>query len=305
MTSSSPPPPPPLNPNEVPTTISPHPPLPLSSSPSPPLPPLPPPPSVRRRQQERDVILSFDAHPLGRHEAYFLLATKWFHTWTAYVCDATATSNRPQPIDNSSLVDPITSRVQPHLEPTIDYRGLSPQVYALFAELYGPSLNRTTGYQHVIVRYTMDLYAPPVMIDDVRAMLRVPIVRARAVVTAEVTATWPLEAKAVLAKGLWSRDRDDETWTYKCCCRCAYLVPCLHRVLGGGPTYEVNEEEVRATMDKRQWRDYMGCRRRRRSRGEEGPERLSRERRGKTTAADASSDEESGGSEEETSGLLA
>ncbi|CAI5719946.1 unnamed protein product [Hyaloperonospora brassicae] len=257
------------------------------------------PPSALRRQQERDVILSFDAHPLGRHEAYFLLATKWLNTWTAYVCDATATSARPGPIDNSSLVDPMAYRVQPHLQPTVDYRGVSPQVYALFAELYGPSVNDTV--QQFLVRYTMDLYAPPVLIDDVRAMLRVPAVRARAVVTAEVTATWPLEEgrddSMVLETGLRPRDRDDETWAYKCCCRCAYLVPCLYRVLGGGPTYE---EETR---DKRRWRDYVCCSRRVRSRNE-GHERTHRRRRVNGTE-DESSDEESGGRDEETSGLLA
>uniref|UniRef100_M4BLP3 DUSP domain-containing protein n=1 Tax=Hyaloperonospora arabidopsidis (strain Emoy2) TaxID=559515 RepID=M4BLP3_HYAAE len=247
---------------------------------TPPCPPLPP-PSSRRRQQEREVILAFDAQSLGRHEAWFLIETAWFATWTTYAFDSTATSERPGAIENTSLFNRYDHRVQPNLQPTIDYRGVTPQVYALFAELYG------TNNVPPIVRYTLDLYAPPVMIDDVVAMLHVPKVRARAVVTAEVTAEWPELGETPLDGLRKDRSSDDETWTYRCCCRCAYLVPCLDRVLGGGPTYE-QETDVR-------WSDYL-C-------GRSRNKRQSKKRRKETNRTEESSEEEF--SDEESSGLLA
>uniref|UniRef100_A0AAV1UC38 DUSP domain-containing protein n=1 Tax=Peronospora matthiolae TaxID=2874970 RepID=A0AAV1UC38_9STRA len=278
MAPSPPPSPPPLQ-DEAASALEMGNPSPMITTP--PCPSLPP-PSSRRRQQEREVILAFDAQSLRRHEAWFLIETAWFAAWTTYAFDSTATAERPGAIENTSLFNRDDHRVQPNLQPTIDYRGVTPQVYALFAELYG------TNNVPPIVRYTLDLYAPPVMIDDVVAMLHVPKVRARAVVTAEVTAEWPESGETPLLEKL-RRDRslDDETWTYRCCCRCTYLVPCLDRVLGGGPTYE-EETDVR-------WSDYL-C-------GRSRSKRQSKKSRKGTTGTEESSEEEA--SDEETSGLLA
>ncbi|KAI9907211.1 hypothetical protein PsorP6_003916 [Peronosclerospora sorghi] len=74
----------------------------------------------------------------------------------------------------------------------------------------------------------------PVMIDDIRVMLRAPKLKARSLV-------FQLnEELATSEKGLTAlkRQEDKESWTYRCLCRCEFVVPCLYRLLGGGTTYK-------------------------------------------------------------------
>jgi hypothetical protein len=103
-------------------------------------------------------------------------------------------------------------------------------VYALYAELYG------TAGAKPIVRWTLDIYATPVMIDDVHEMMHAPELKARVEVAALNDKFDEYASPARTAGG------DAESLAYRWCCRCEYLVPCLNRLLGGGPTYKKDED---------------------------------------------------------------
>lgn len=125
------------------------------------------------------------------------------------------------------------------------YSGVNPQVYALYVELYG------TAGAKPIARWTLDIYATPVMIDDVREMLHAPELKARVEVAA-------LNEKFDVVE---FADRSaDESFLYRCCCRCEFLIPCLGRLLGG-PTYKVDTDDQKKRKKKRK----KSQRRRRRS----------------------------------------
>lgn len=128
--------------------------------------------------------------------------------------------------------------------------GVNPQVYALYAELYG------TAGAKPIARWTLDIYATPVMIDDVREMLHAPELKARV----EVSALNDKFSEDELSDGLRRRGSADESFLYRCCCRCEFLIPCLGRLLGG-PSYKA-DTDARKERKKRKKRSQ---RRRRRS----------------------------------------
>lgn len=128
---------------------------------------------------------------------------------------------------------------------------MNPQVYALYAELYG------TAGAKPIARWTLDIYATPVMIDDVREMLHAPELKARIEVAA---LNDQFAADDELSQALRRRRGDDESFLYRCCCRCEFLIPCLGRLLGG-PSYKADADERK----KRRKRRKRSVRRRRRS----------------------------------------
>lgn len=112
---------------------------------------------------------------------------------------------------------------------------MNPQVYALYAELYG------TAGAKPIVRWTLDIYATPVMIDDVREMLHAPELKARVEVT-ELNDRFDVHERPDRAA--------DESLLYRCCCRCEFLIPCLGRILIG-PSYKVNTSDSSGKKKRR------------------------------------------------------
>ncbi|KAK1944054.1 Ubiquitin carboxyl-terminal hydrolase 11 [Phytophthora citrophthora] len=238
---------------------------------------------LTRREMERDLVLAFDSPELRRHDAWFLVETKWLDAWMNYVLDEDDQNiTRPGPLRNDTLFDREEFRVRENLQSTKDYRGVNPQVYALYAELYG------TDDAKPIVRWTLDIYAVPVMIDDVREMLHVPKLKARSLVT---EMNEELEEKGRGLEGLRKRE-EKESWTYRCLCRCEFLVPCLYRLLGGGPTYKKEK--------KSSWGDCCNCckRKKKNSRKKKG-------KKSKRRKEEEDSSEEETSSDEETHGLLA
>ncbi|CAH0474719.1 unnamed protein product [Peronospora belbahrii] len=132
------------------------------------------------------------------------------------------------------------------------------------------------------------------MVDDVKDMLHVPRLKARALVL-ELN-----ERREMMDKGLINglkKHEEKESWGYRCLCRCEFLVPCLYRMLGGGPTYE-KEKQIK-------WSDYLYC-------CEKTNKKKKKRRRGEKTRAiindyaeeDRRSTESSTSSDEETHELL-
>ncbi|KAL4157239.1 hypothetical protein PRNP1_006263 [Phytophthora ramorum] len=233
-----------------------------------------------RRQLERDLVLAFDSRELRRHEAWFLVETKWLDAWMTYIladADDPNAAKRPGALTNDSLFDREEFRIRDKLEATRDYRGVNPYVYALYAQLYG------TDDAKPIVRWTLDIYAMPVMVDDIRDMLHAPQLKARALV-AEMNEELERQDKGL--EGLRAQQDDKESWTYRCLCRCEFLVPCLSRLLGGGPTYK---KETQTT-----WSELLCCCRRK--------EKKRRHKKKKSREEEETESDES--SDEETHGLL-
>ncbi|GMF11907.1 unnamed protein product [Phytophthora lilii] len=242
---------------------------------------LAPPASPDRRQLERDLVLAFDSRELRRHEAWCLVETAWLDAWMSYVLGGDA--QRPGPLSNDALFDRHEYRVRDNLQQTRDYRGVNPQVYALYTELYGD------GGAKPIVRWTLDIYAVPVMVDDVTEMLHAPRLKARALVT-ELNEQLETREKG-LKRSLETRE-EKESWTYRCLCRCEFLVPCLYRLLGGGPTYKKEEQSS--------WSSYLCCcaRRKKKRRSKKKSKKAKRSRE------EDDSEESETSSDEETHGLL-
>lgn len=124
--------------------------------------------------------------------------------------------------------------------------GVNPQVYALYAELYG------TAGAKPIARWTLDIYATPVMIDDVREMLHDPELKARVEVTA-LNERFDVKERE-------DRSKVDESFLYRCCCRCEFLIPCLGRLLVG-PTYKSAASDAKKEKKRRRRRSQRKRRR--------------------------------------------
>ncbi|TMW64017.1 hypothetical protein Poli38472_014134 [Pythium oligandrum] len=191
-----------------------------------------------RRRLEREMILRHDTRELKRGEAWFIIETSWLDAWMAYILsedDPDCPVVKPGPLTNYTLFDPKEYCLKRDLVATKHYRGVNPMVYAMYAELYG------TAGAKPIVRWTLDIYATPVMIDDVKEMLHGPELKARVEVS-ELNDMFDFEERP---------DRSqDETWLYRCCCRCEFLVPCLGRLLMG-PTYAKEGEDKKKKKGKK------------------------------------------------------
>ncbi|DAZ92713.1 TPA: hypothetical protein N0F65_012838 [Lagenidium giganteum] len=178
-----------------------------------------------RRRLERELILKYDTRELRRGEAWFLIETSWLDGWMAYILsedDPDCPVVKPGPLTNYTLFDAKEYCIKKDLVATKHYRGVNPQVYALYAELYG------TAGAKPIARWTLDIYATPVMIDDVREMLHPHELRARVEVS-ELNAKFDFDDE--------EEDRDQESFLYRCCCRCQFLVPMVAKLCCAGPTY--------------------------------------------------------------------
>jgi hypothetical protein len=237
-------------------------------------------------------VLRYDTRELKRGEAWFLIETSWLDAWMAYILsedDPDCPVVKPGPLTNYSLFDPKEYCLKKELVATKHYRyvvlwkshgrrrrscwvwifgldsGVNPMVYSLYAELYG------TAGAKPIVRWTLDIYATPVMIDDVKEMLRGPELKARVEVQ-ELNDLFDVDERVDRA--------DDESFLYRCCCRCEFLIPCLGRLLGG-PTYSAPDDDKK--------------RKKRRSR---------RKRRQSYDDSDDDESSDDGETESETRGLL-
>lgn len=98
-------------------------------------------------------------------------------------------------------------------------------------------------------RWTLDIYATPVLIDDVHEMLHAPELKAR-VEVADLNDKFDVYKVPVR--------EDDESLAYRWLCRCEYLVPCLSRMLGGGPTYKADSSGEKKKKQRRRRRKSYG-----------------------------------------------
>lgn len=154
-------------------------------------------------------------------------------------------------------------------------------MYALYAELYG------TAGAKPIVRWTLDIYATPALIDEVHEMLHEPELKARVEVAA-LNDRFDEYARPSAA-------RNDESLAYRWFCRCEYLVPCLNRMLGGGPTYKPEDDESMWTR----------CCKSKKSRRRKGKSKKRRRRRSYDYDEEEDNDTDDSQEETETRGLLA
>ncbi|KAJ0393305.1 hypothetical protein P43SY_009659 [Pythium insidiosum] len=233
-----------------------------------------------RRREERALVLKYDTRELKRGEAWFIIESSWLDAWMAYILsedDPDCPVVRPGPLTNYSLFDPKEYCLKKGLEATKHYRGVNPMVYSLYAELYG------TAGAKPIARWTLDIYATPVMIDDVREMLRAPELKARVEVQ-ELNDRYDVVERP-------DRSRS-EGFLYRCCCRCEYLIPCLGFLLGKGPTYrsEMDDDDDGGARKKRKKRSKRKKKKKKRTYGDDDD--------------DDDDDSSSGEDESETRGLL-
>ncbi|CAK4678813.1 hypothetical protein LEN26_020339 [Aphanomyces euteiches] len=171
-----------------------------------------------RRKLEREAIMKLDSTQLKFKEAWFFIETPWMDMWMNFVLHD---GPLPGPLTNQSFYNRDNS-LRKDLEVTKHYRCVNPRVYAIYAELYG------TGGAFPIARYTLDIYATPIIRDDVLQILKLPELSARVAVTEmrEQYEEWPEPPEVVT----WG------SWCYSCCCLCERLPTVLGRIFGG-PTY--------------------------------------------------------------------
>ncbi|KAL0236618.1 hypothetical protein PCE1_000016 [Barthelona sp. PCE] len=77
-------------------------------------------------------------------DIWYIIDEKWLSKWRSFVAP-NSTKPPPGPITNSRLVN-YNGEIRPGLKKLSDYRGLCPQVYYLFVEIYGidgPTIVRT------------------------------------------------------------------------------------------------------------------------------------------------------------------
>ncbi|EQC42144.1 hypothetical protein SDRG_00984 [Saprolegnia diclina VS20] len=214
-----------------------------------------------RRRLERDLVLKHDSTTLKYKEAWFFIETSWMEMWMNFVLHD---GPLPGPISNQSFYT-TANDFRKDLHVTKHYRCVNPRVYAIYAELYG------TGGAVPIARYTLDLYATPILRDDVIEILKLPELSARVAVSEmrEKYEEWPED------------EPESESWWYRCCCRCDRLPTVLGRLFGG-PTYAVV-----STDDKKKKKKKKG------------------KKKGKKRNKDEGTDSDSSDTETEETGLLA
>ncbi|OQR90285.1 hypothetical protein THRCLA_09386 [Thraustotheca clavata] len=169
-----------------------------------------------RRRLERDLVLKNDSTSLKYKEAWFFIETSWMEEWMNFVLHD---GPLPGPITNQSFYTP-NHDFRKDLKVTKHYRCVNPRVYCIYAELYG-----TSGVLP-IARYTLDIYATPILRDDVLEILKLPELSARVAVNEirDKYEEWPED------------EPETESWWYRCCCRCDRLPTVLGKIFGG-PTY--------------------------------------------------------------------
>ncbi|KAK2958079.1 putative NLR Family CARD Domain Containing protein [Blattamonas nauphoetae] len=97
---------------------------------------------AERRQHERDMLYGADT---VHSNWWCLIDEHWLAKWRLFVSQ-NSTSPPPGPITNHRLVNPVTNDPHPGMIKLYDYRGVSPQVWKLFHDIYGggPEISRRT-----------------------------------------------------------------------------------------------------------------------------------------------------------------
>lgn len=114
----------------------------------------------RRRTAELALIKKYDKTEIDpRRECWFLISSKWLKEWGAYM---EGEGEAPPPVSNSDLYTNAKGssppwRLRSGLVAKVDYRGLHPNTWFIFVELYG----RDRAPE--LARYTLDAYAPAVV----------------------------------------------------------------------------------------------------------------------------------------------
>ncbi|KAL0213267.1 hypothetical protein RCL1_006893 [Eukaryota sp. TZLM3-RCL] len=104
-------------------------------------------PFASRRKHERDLLYGVDCLV---SDTWYLMDEQWLSAWRSFVA-RDSKEDPPGPITSDRLIDQ-DGHPRPGLRKLFDYRGVSPQVYRLFEEIYG-------SVSSPVVRTTIDLYA--------------------------------------------------------------------------------------------------------------------------------------------------
>eukprot|EP00929_Paragymnodinium_shiwhaense_P118835 TRINITY_DN90731_c0_g1_i1.p1 TRINITY_DN90731_c0_g1~~TRINITY_DN90731_c0_g1_i1.p1 ORF type:complete len:475 (-),score=81.02 TRINITY_DN90731_c0_g1_i1:66-1490(-) len=91
-----------------------------------------------RQQEEKEFIRKNDT---AQSNSWYIIDVQWLTEWKLFV---TKGGPLPGPIDNSRLVDKLSGRPRPYLEPVRDYRGVNAVVWNYWHERYGggPTVRR-------------------------------------------------------------------------------------------------------------------------------------------------------------------
>jgi len=126
----------------------------------------------RRRTAELALIKKYDKTEIDpRRECWFIISSKWLKEWGAYM---EGEGEAPPPVSNSDLYTNANGsssssassssassstpwRLRSGLVAKVDYRGLHPNTWFIFVELYGK--DRAPE----LARYSLDVYAPAVV----------------------------------------------------------------------------------------------------------------------------------------------
>ncbi|KAK2958637.1 putative NLR Family CARD Domain Containing protein [Blattamonas nauphoetae] len=97
---------------------------------------------AERRQHERNMLYGADT---GESDSWCIIDEHWLTKWRHFVHPG-STTPPPGPITNHRLVNPVTNDPYPGMVDLYDYRGVSPLVWRMFAEIYGggPEIPRPT-----------------------------------------------------------------------------------------------------------------------------------------------------------------
>jgi uncharacterized membrane protein YgcG len=112
-----------------------------------------------RKKQEMKLVKKYDKSEIdpGR-ECWYLIDSKWLNQWAAF-CNS-EDEEPPYHISSKELLDEKGEPL-PGLKAKIDYRGVVPMVFFILVELHG----RDNSPE--IMRYKVDIYAPPLTIDRI------------------------------------------------------------------------------------------------------------------------------------------
>eukprot|EP00792_Barthelona_sp_PAP020_P009492 TRINITY_DN3299_c0_g1_i1.p1 TRINITY_DN3299_c0_g1~~TRINITY_DN3299_c0_g1_i1.p1 ORF type:complete len:695 (-),score=139.08 TRINITY_DN3299_c0_g1_i1:530-2614(-) len=103
---------------------------------------------AKRRLYERELLYGADT---VYSDVWYIIDEKWLSEWRKF-CAPNSTSNPPGPISNDRLfLDDDNKVISPGLRKLYDYRGVCPQVFKIFYQIYG-------GGPPIVRRY-IDIYS--------------------------------------------------------------------------------------------------------------------------------------------------
>lgn len=94
-----------------------------------------------------------------RKECWYLIDSKWLNQWSAFV-NGDDDEDPPYHISSKELLDEKGEPL-PGLKVKDDYRGVVPMVFFILVELHGRDKSPE------IMRYKVDIYAPPLTVDRI------------------------------------------------------------------------------------------------------------------------------------------